>query len=424
MAVVVVGINERDMPLDVFELGAIAERDLAKALQALRDSNHISEVIVLSTCLRTEVYAVIDRFHDGLADIEAYFRSRSGAAEARAETLTDHLFCWIDDAAVSHLFEVTAGIDSPVLGEGEILRQVRHAAELARQEHTAGPVLTTLFRHAVEAGKRARSETKIPQGTVSLAHAAVALAADRLEGGLSGRSVLIVGAGEMGAGFSKALAQPNGPSRVVVANRSAKRAAAALGQSGTEVVGLSKLDEELERADIVLTSTAAPEAVLDLERINRTMRSRPGRALLVVDIAVPRDVDPAAAEIEGVSLLDVEDVRLFAESHMATRRKEIPVVRAVLAEALEKYRVSSTARSAAPVVAALRTRAESIRRAELDRQRARIDALGPEAAEIIETVTKRSVAKILHEPTVRVKEAAGSPRGERLAEALRNLFDL
>ena len=424
MAVVVVGINERDMPLDVFELGAIAERDLAKALQALRDSDHISEVIVLSTCLRTEVYAVIDRFHDGLADIEAYFRSRSGAAEARAETLTDHLFCWIDDAAVSHLFEVTAGIDSPVLGEGEILRQVRHAAELARQEHTAGPVLTTLFRHAVEAGKRARSETKIAQGTVSLAHAAVALAADRLEGGLSGRSVLIVGAGEMGAGFSKALAQPNGPSRVVVANRSAKRAAAALGQSGAEVVGLSKLDEELERADIVLTSTAAPEAVLDLERINRTMRSRPGRALLVVDIAVPRDVDPAAAEIEGVSLLDVEDVRLFAESHMATRRKEIPVVRAILAEALEKYRVSSTARSAAPVVAALRTRAESIRRAELDRQRARIDALGPEAAEIIETVTKRSVAKILHEPTVRVKEAAGSPRGERLAEALRNLFDL
>jgi glutamyl-tRNA reductase len=424
VAVVVVGINERDMPLDVFELGAIAERDLAKALQALRDSDHISEVIVLSTCLRTEVYAVIDRFHDGLADIEAFFRSRSGAAEARAETLTDHLFCWIDDAAVSHLFEVTAGIDSPVLGEGEILRQVRHAAELARQEHTAGPVLTTLFRHAVEAGKRARSETKIAQGTVSLAHAAVALAADRLEGGLSGRSVLIVGAGEMGAGFSKALAQPNGPSRVVVANRSAKRAAAALGQSGTEVVGLSKLDEELERADIVLTSTAAPEAVLDLERVNRTMRSRPGRGLLVVDIAVPRDVDPAAAEIEGVSLLDVEDVRLFAESHMATRRKEIPVVRAVLAEALEKYRVSSTARSAAPVVAALRIRAESIRRAELDRQRARIDALGPEAAEIIETVTKRSVAKILHEPTVRVKEAAGSPRGERLAEALRNLFDL
>lgn len=424
MAVVVVGINERDMPLDVFELGAIAERDLAKALQALRDSEHISEVVVLSTCLRTEVYAVIERFHDGLADIEAFFRSRSSAAEAGAATLSDHLFCWIDDAAISHLFEVTAGIDSPVLGEGEILRQVRRAAELARQETTAGPVLGTLFRHAVEAGKRVRAETRIAQGTTSLAHAAVALAADRLQGGLEGRSVLIVGAGEMGAGFSKALAQPSGPARVVVANRSAKRAAAALGQPGTEVVGLSKLDEELGRADVVLTSTAAPEALLDVERIERTMRSRPGRPLLVVDVAVPRDVDPAAAAIAGVSLLDVEDVRLFAESHMAARRNEIPVVRAVLADELERHRLSSTARSAAPVVAALRARAESIRRAELDRQRVQLQALSPEAARIIETVTKRTVAKILHEPTVRVKEAAGSPRGERLAEALRNLFDL
>jgi glutamyl-tRNA reductase len=145
---------------------------------------------------------------------------------------------------------------------------------------------------------------------------------------------------------------------------------------------------------------------------------------LVVDVAVPRDVDPAAAAIAGVSLLDVEDVRLFAESHMAARRNEIPVVRAVLADELERHRLSSTARSAAPVVAALRARAESIRRAELDRQRAQLQALGPEAAGIIETVTKRTVAKILHEPTVRVKEAAGSPRGERLAEALRNLFDL
>lgn len=424
MAVVVVGINERDMPLDVFEQGAIAERDLAKALQALRDSEHVSEVVVLSTCLRTEVYAVIERFHDGLADIEEFFRERSTGLQDQSVTLSDHLSCWIDDAAISHLFEVAAGIDSPVLGEGEILRQVRHAAELARHEHTAGPVLGALFRHAVEAGKRVRAETKIATGTTSLAHAAVALASDRLEGGLEGRSVLIVGAGEMGAGFSKALAQPHGPARVVVANRSSKRAAAVAGDSDTEVVSLSELDDELGRADVVLTSTAAPEVVLGLARIEKTMQSRPGRPLLVVDVAVPRDVDPAAAGIGGVSLLDVEDVRQFAEKHMATRRTEIPLVRTLLAEELERYRVSSVARSAAPVVAALRARAEAVRRAELDRHRARLDALGPEARDIVEAVTKRTVAKLLHEPTVRVKEAAGSPRGDRLAEALRNLFDL
>ena len=425
MAVVVVGINERDMPLEVFEQGAISERDLAKALQALRNSEHVSEVAVLSTCLRTEVYAVIERFHDGLADIEAFFRDRSTGSEARSVTLSDHLSCWIDDAAITHLFEVAAGIDSPVLGEGEILRQVRHAAELARQEHAAGPVLGALFRHAVEAGKRVRTETRIAQGTTSLAHAAVELAAGRLgSSGLEGLSVLIIGAGEMGAGFSKALAQIGRPARVVVANRTARRAAAIAGELGTEVVGLSQLDEEIARADVVLSSTAAEEIVLEKSRIEKAMRSRPLDPLLIVDVAVPRDVDPAAADIAGVSILDVEDVRRFAESQMAARRGEIPVVRALLAEELERYRVSSVARSAAPVVAALRARAESIRRAELERQQARLEVLGPEAAEVVEAVTKRTIAKLLHEPTVRVKEAAGSPRGERLAEALRNLFDL
>ena len=424
MAVVAVGINERDLSLDVFEQSAISERDLPKALQALCDSEHISEAVVLSTCLRTEVYAVVERFHDGLADIECFFHSHSSAMGADAHVLSELLSCWVDDAAVSHLFDVAAGIDSPVLGEGEILRQVRTAFELARREHAAGRVLGPLFRHALEAGKRVRSQTAIAQGTTSLAHAAVALAAGQFEGGLVGRSVLVIGAGEMGAGFSKALAQPAAPARVVVANRSAARAVAVAGQSGAEAVSLSRLDDELGRADIVLTSTAAVDVVLDVARISRTMRSRPGRPLLVVDVAVPRDVDPAVADLEGVRLLDVEDVRRFAEAQMSTRRGEIPAVRAILTEELERYRASSAARSAAPVVAALRTRAESIRRAELDRQRARLEALGPEAREIVETVTQRTVAKLLHEPTVRIKQAAGSRRGERLAEALRNLFDL
>jgi len=424
VAVVAVGINERDVSLDIFEQSAVSERDLPKALQVLCDSEHVSEAVVLSTCLRTEVYAVVERFHDGLADIERFFRSCSSAMGTDSPPLSELLSCWIDDAAVSHLFEVAAGIDSPVLGEGEILRQVRTAAELARQEHAAGRVLGPLFRHAVEAGKRVRTETAIAQGTTSLAHAAVALAADHLEGGLAGRSVLVIGAGEMGAGFSKALAQPVGPARVVVANRSAERAAAVAEQSGAKAVGLSKLDEELARADLVLTSTAAPDVVLDVARVRRTMRSRPDRPLLVVDVAVPRDVDPAVVDLEGVSLLDVEDVRRFAEARMSTRRGEIPAVRAVLTEELERYRASYAARSAAPVVAALRMRAETIRRAELDHQRARLEALGPEAREIVETVTQRTVAKLLHEPTVRIKDAAGSPRGERLAEALRSLFDL
>jgi glutamyl-tRNA reductase len=425
VAVVVVGINERDVSLDVFEQGAVGERDLPKALQALCDSEHVSEAVVLSTCLRTEVYAVVERFHDGLADIEGFFRSRSNISGPDEVALSDHLFCWIDDAAITHLFEVAAGIDSPVLGEGEILRQVRSAAEVARAEQAAGPVLGALFRHAVEAGKRARTDTAIAQGTTSLAHAAVALAADQLEGGFAGRSVLVIGAGEMGAGFSKALGQASpAPARVVVANRSAARATAIAEREGAEAVSLAKVDDELAQADVVLTSTAAAGTVLDAARIGAAMSSRPDRPLLVVDVAVPRDVDPAVAGLAGVRLLDVEDVRRFAEAQMTTRRREIPVVRAILAEELERYRVSSAGRSAAPVVAALRARAETIRRAEIERQSARLESLGPETREIVDMITQRTVAKLLHTPTVRIKDAAGSPRGERLAEALRSLFDL
>lgn len=418
------GINERDVSLDVFEQSALSEAELPSALRALCESEHVSEAVVLSTCLRTEVYAVVERFHDGLADIENTFRSWAGDVGTDPIQLTDPFACWIDDAAVSHLFEVAAGIDSPVLGEGEILRQVRSAAELARKENAAGRVLGPLFRHAVEAGKRVRTETAITQGTTSLAMAAVSMAAEHLGGSLAGRSVLVIGAGEVGAGFTSAVTKLAAPARVVVANRSARRATAVAEQSGARAVGLEKLDEELERADLVLTSTAALDVVLGPERVGRAMAARPQRPLLVVDVAVPRDVDPAAAGLDGVSLLDVEDVRRYAESQMETRRREIPVARSLLAEELERYRVSTAARSAAPLVAALRARAETIRRAELERQSTRLDALGPEAREIVEAVTQRTVAKLLHEPTVRLKDASGSPRGEQLAEALRNLFDL
>ena len=237
MAVVAVGINERDVSLDVFEQSAISERDLPKALRMLCDSDQVSEAVVLSTCLRTEVYAVVERFHDGLADIERFFRSLSGAMGNDVPALSELLSCWIDDAAVSHLFDVAAGIDSPVLGEGEILRQVRTAAELARQEKAAGRVLLPLFRHAVEAGKRVRTETAIARGTTSLAHAAVALAADNLEGGLAGRSVLVIGSRRDGSRFlqgARTARAPGPHSRREPLSRAGRRGRGTGGRRGGE----------------------------------------------------------------------------------------------------------------------------------------------------------------------------------------------
>jgi glutamyl-tRNA reductase len=459
VAVVVVGIYEWGAPLEVFERAAIGERELPKALAELSDSPHLSEVVLISTCMRTEVYAVVERFHDGLADIAEFFHSRTGeaaerppgapgahaptvpvapdegAGEHRPEpgggvmSLGGALTCWYDDAAIGHLFEVAAGIDSPVLGEGEVLRQVRDAAEHARAENAAGPLLTPLFRHAVEAGKRARSDTNIQRGTTSLAHAVVELASDH-SSGMAGRRVLLVGAGEMGAGIAKALAgRPDLTGDIVVANRGAARASTVADLAGgARVTGLDDLVSELAAADVVLTSTASDEVLLGPELFaealdQRAASGRPG-PLVVVDAAVPRDVDAGVGQLAGVELLDVEDVRRYAEEQMAGRKGEVPAVRAILAEELERYRTNAAGRLAAPVVSALRQRAEALRAVELERYRSRLDGLDLAERELIETVTKRVVAKLLHEPTVRVKESAGSQRGERLAEALRTLFDL
>jgi glutamyl-tRNA reductase len=459
--VVVVGVHERDTPLDLFEKVAVSERDLPKTLKQLTDSPHVSEAVVLSTCMRTEVYAVVERFHDGLSDIEAWIRTRTGDGPAAPHGLepTDPMtgdpgerrpeagggsfelggsfVCRYDDAAVMHLFEVTAGIDSPVLGEGEILRQVRDAAEQARAEQAVGPVLGPLFRHAVEAGKRVRTDTAIQRGTTSLAHAVVELAADHALG-FDGRRVLVIGAGEMGIGIVKALAgRSDLTGEVVVANRGAERARSVADLVAGRAVSLDALPDELAAADVVLTSTAAGDVILSRERLEPIFHRRvrhghggddglPPRnpRLVIVDAAVPRDVDPAVADLPGVELLDVEDVRRYAEEQMAGRAAELPKVRALLAEELERYRTTAAGRLAAPVVAALRERSEAVRRTELERFAARLDSMDPADRELVDTLTRRLVAKLLHNPTVRVKDAAGSPRGERLAEALRTLFDL
>jgi glutamyl-tRNA reductase len=445
VAVVVVGIHERNAPLELFEKLAVAERDLPKVLNQLTDSPNLSETVVLSTCMRTEIYAVVERFHDGLSDIETWMRTRIGdglfgphalvtgeqppAAGGGVVDLGGNFVCWYDDAAVAHLFEVAAGIDSPVLGEGEILRQVRDAVHNAQTEHAVGPVLAPLFRHAVEAGKRARSDTAIQRGTTSLAHAVVELAADHALG-YGGRRVLVVGAGEMGSGIVKALAgRSDLTGDVVVANRDAERGRSVADLVAGRAVSLDGLADEIEKADIVLTSTAAGEVILPRDRlepilIRRSASRDDARPLVIVDAAVPRDVDPAVSSLEGVELLDMEDVRRYAEEQMASRQAEVPAVRAVLAEELERYRTTSAGRLAAPVVSALRDRADELRLAELERYAGRLAALDPEDRDLVETITRRVVAKLLHQPTVRVKDAAGSPRGERLAEALRTLFDL
>jgi glutamyl-tRNA reductase len=422
VSVVVVGLNHRTVPLGVLERMTVSDARLPKALADLGSRDNLGEAVVLSTCMRTEIYAVADRFHGAVQDVRNFLSELSGCA---AEEFADHLYSFYEEAAVSHLFKVASGIDSAVVGETEILGQVKEAWERAQAEGACGPVLGNLFRHAVEVGKRVRSETAISRGTTSVSQAAVQMAAEHLgAGGLDGRTILVLGAGEMGEGMAVALAGSVGSGQVLVVNRTRARAVALAKRVGGRAVDFGSLAAALLEADVLLTSTGSPSVLIDAGEMEPVLAARAGRPLLVVDIAVPRDVDPGVRALEGVTLLDMDDLRAFVEIGMAERRREVPRVQAIIAEEVERHAATSSAREVAPLVVALRETGERVRQAELERFKARLDRLSPEDRQAVEALTKGMVAKLLHEPTVRLKDAAGSPRGDRLADALRALFDL
>lgn len=419
MSVVVIGLNHRTVPLDLLERMTVNEARLPKALADLLGRDHVSEAVVLSTCNRTEVYASVERFHAAYADIREFL---SGLAFLPPDAFGDHLYAHYDEAAAQHLFSVAAGLDSAVLGESEILGQVRAAWERALEEEATGATLNMLFRHALEAGKRARTETAIGEKVTSVSQAAVAMAAERL-GGLGGRSVLVLGAGEMGEGMVRSLIQA-GADPVRVANRTWDRAVALADRVGATAIHLDDLPLALTEVDLLLTSTGATSIIVEHGDVEPVVAARAGRPLLIVDIAVPRDVDSAAGTLPGVTLLDMDDLRAHAEVGLAERRREVGAVRTIVDDEVRRFLERSSAREVAPLVAALRRQADDLRVAELARQQSRLADLTDAQRQAVEAATKAVLAKVLHEPTVTLKAAAGTPRGERLAEALRELYGL
>jgi glutamyl-tRNA reductase len=421
VSVVVVGLHERECALDLLDQVAVTDDDLDKSLQLLLDSPEISEAVIVSTCMRTEVYAVLDRFHEGVADVTSFFAGRLGTGGATTPDLEDVLRVEYDVAAVRHLFNVAAGIDSAVLGEGEILRQVRTAADRARERRASGPILGAMFRHALEVGKRARSETAISRGALSLAHVAVELAASAVGGSIAERRVIVAGAGEMGEGIALALESAGVSDGVVIVNRSEAPAQAVASRMGARSAPFGSFRDELAVADIVISATGSDTPVITAATVRDALANRPGRDLVIVDAAVPRDVDPEVGLLEGVTLFDLDALRLRAEAQMSARRDQVPSVERIVDDELERYRQLQRSRSVAPLVTALRARADAIVAAEVERLRGRVSE---EEVERIADAGRRVMAKLLHEPTTQLKAAAGTVRGERLAEALRSLFDL
>lgn len=419
MSLVAIGLNHRTAPLALLERMTIGDADVPKALHALRARPHVTEVVVLSTCNRTEVYAYVEKFHGAYQDIRD---TLSELCHVLPEDFSHHLYAHYDIDAVRHLFGVASGLDSAVLGEHEVLGQVRRAWELAQRDGVAGPAIGPLFRHALEVGKRVRTETSIGRHTTSVSQAAVQMAADRL-GGLEGRSVLVLGAGEMGERMVVALAEA-GVGTVSIANRTWQHAVELAERVNGRPVRMLELPDALVEADLLLTSTGATSMIVESSDVAAVMRARAGRPLLIVDIAVPRDVDPAAATLDGVTLLDMDDLKAYADAGLREREREISAVRSIIDDELDRYVAFSTAREVAPLISSLHQHAERVRTAELQRFEAKLAGLDARSRQAVEALTKGIVAKLLHEPTVRLKDAAGSARGERLADTLRELFDL
>lgn len=419
MSFVVVGLSHRTAPVDVLERFTVAGEDLAKALASMARTEHVNEAVLISTCNRTEAYVAAEKFHGAFEDVRDLL---AGIADTSADRLSDHLFVRYDDEAVRHLFAVSAGLDSAVVGEHEILGQVRTAWQAAQAEGTAGSTCNLVFRHALEVGKRARNETGISRGTASVSHAAVEMAVERL-GDLTDKSVLVLGAGEMGEGMVTALSGA-GVSSIRVANRTRARAEQLAERVDGVAIDLTDLPIALTEVDVLLTSTGATSLLVGHADLAAAVARRSGRPMLVVDVAVPRDVDPAVSDLEGVTLLDMDDLHDFALVGLASRRAEVDTVGTIIDEEVARFAGLRTAREVAPLIGELHQRADDIRQGELSRYASRLAELGPEEREAVEALTKAIVAKMLHQPTVELKTAAGSSRGQRLAESARALFEL
>jgi glutamyl-tRNA reductase len=419
VSVVVIGLNHRSTPLDLLERMTISDAALPKALHDLISHDDVSEAIVLSTCNRTEVYIVAERFHRAYEDVRDFLAEVGFLAP---EDFSDHLYTHYDVDAVAHLFSVAAGIDSAVLGESEVLGQVKVAWHRAREESAAGAGLNLLFRHALEVGKRARTETGIARNITSVSQAAVALAAERL-GGLAGRRVLVLGAGDMGEAMSLGLAKA-GVADIAVANRTWERAVEVAGRINGRAVRLADVPAAMAEVDVLLSSTGAATPLFEIDDLREIVAGRAGQPLLIVDIAVPRDIDPSVGSLEGVTLLDMDDLRAFAEAGTHARKREVAAVQAIVDDELERYLGVTSAREVAPTIVALRERAEQVRRAELERFRSRLESLDEVQIEAVEGLTRGIISKLLHEPSIALKDAAGSPRGDRLVATLRDLFGI
>jgi glutamyl-tRNA reductase len=415
MSLLVVGVSHRSAPVPLLERVALTGDPLTKLVHDVAATGPVGETVVLSTCNRVEVYADVTKFHAAVAEIPDLIARYTGVP---LDELTGHLYVHYEQRAVQHLYSVACGLDSMVVGEAQILGQVREALALAQRLGTTGRVLNELVQQALRVGKRAHTETGIDRAGQSLVSVGLDLVAGALGDAVQGKSAIVVGAGSMSALAATTLRRV-GAGRIVIANRTVKRGRRLADQVGGAAVSLAELPAALAQADLLISCTGATGLVVHHDSITAAMALRGGRPIVLLDVALPRDVDPGVREVPGVTLVDLEAI---AEASVGA--EDVDAVRAIVAEEVLAYRGLRIEAQLAPTVAALRSKAAEVVAAELSRLDGRVPELTEQAREEVARTVRRVVEKLLHSPTVRVKELATELNGHGYAEALRELFDL
>ncbi len=414
--IVVVGLNHETAPLAVREALAFPKERLGEALSRLREEAKLGEAMILSTCNRVELYGrSTEPCADAIAGFLAGFHGRA------VSEIEPYLYRLEGESAIRHAFRVAASLDSMVLGEPQILGQVKEAYEAAERAGSLGSLLNALRNRSVAAAKRARSETAIGRNAVSVSHVAVELAR-KIFGDLRERSVLLVGAGKMSELAARQMVRDGARASVLGGRRfeKAEQLAAALGGRAAPFAALSA---ELGRADIVISGTGAAGTVIGPEDVEAAQAMRRGRPLFLIDIAVPRDVDPEVRRLNGVFLYDLDDIKAVAEANLRERKKEAAAAEAILEHEVRQFLDWRRSLEAVPLLVELRKRADEIRRAEVEKARRRLGPLTPEQEGALEAVTSAIVNKLLHGPTVHLKEIAGNGHHEHVG-LIRKLFGL
>jgi glutamyl-tRNA reductase len=416
VSVLVVGVSHKTAPVAVLERLALDKDGLDKLMRDVASSEHVTEATALATCNRIEIYADVERFH---GSVESVSRMLCELADEAPEDVVPHLYVHYDDGAVSHLFHVASGLDSMVVGEGQILGQTREALRVGQEAGTIGPALNTLFQQALRVGKRVHAETDIDKAAPSLVSVALERATGHV-GPVEGRRVLVVGAGSM-AGLAVATVSRLGAADVVVASRTHARAERLAAQYGGRSIPLADVESEIASADILVSCTGAAGVVLPLSTV-AAARTNPQGPLAVIDLALPHDVEPSVADLPGVELIGL--ARLAEELHDGVIAADIAAVREVVTEEVTAFLTARRSSEVTPTVVALRTMATGVVDAEVARLMSRVPDLDPAVRAEVEQAVRRVADKLLHHPTVRVKELANEAGAVSYAAALAELFSL